>query len=66
MQVILNGKEEILETIQSLSEFLLRKGFNPETVIVEYNGEIVKKHEWLEVFLQDHDRLEVLKFVGGG
>ena len=66
MQVILNGNQENLDKTMSLCDFLLLKGLNAETIIVEYNGKIVKKNEWPDVVLQDHDRLEILKFVGGG
>jgi len=66
LQVILNDKEEVVETKMNLLNFLLKRGLNPETIIVEYNGKIVKKTEWLDILLQDQDRLEVLKFVGGG
>jgi len=66
LQVALNGKEEVVEAQMSLLDFLLRKGLNPETIIVEHNEKIVKKDEWCYIFLQDKDRLEVLNFVGGG
>jgi len=66
LQVALNGKEEVVEAQMSLLNFLLGKGLNPETIIVEHNEKIVKKDEWCSVFLQDKDRLEVLNFVGGG
>ena len=66
MQVVLNGNQEILEKTMGLSEYLRIKALNPETIIVEYNGKIIKKDEWVSVVLQDNDRLEVLKFVGGG
>lgn len=66
MHVVLNSKEEIVKAELSLLDFLLAKGLNPDTIIVEYNGEIVKKDTWSSVLLQDKDRLEVLKFVGGG
>ena len=66
LQVVLNGNQEVLENTLCLLEFLERKGLNPETIIVEYNGEIVKKQEWSHIFLQDKDCLEVLNFVGGG
>jgi len=66
VQIVLNSKEEIVEKTISLLDFLQTKGLNPETVIVEYNGTILKKDEWNSVILQNNDRLEVLKFVGGG
>lgn len=66
MQVVLNGKKEEVEQTIGLLEFLQVKGLNPETIIVEYNGNIMKKDQWLHVVLQDNDCLEVLNFVGGG
>jgi len=63
---MLNGNlEKIAEEIK-LSTFLLSKGLNIDTIIVEYQGKIVKKEEWATITLQDKDCLEVLKFVGGG
>ena len=66
LQILLNSEKEILEKQITISEFLLAKGLNPETIIVEYNGKILKKQEWSEIELQDQDQLEVLNFVGGG
>lgn len=66
MQILLNSEKEMLEKQSTISEFLLAKGLNPETIIVEYNGKILKKQEWSDIELQDQDQLEVLNFVGGG
>lgn len=66
MEVMLNGNLEKLEKEMNLSTFLLSKGLNLDTIIVEYQGNIVKKQEWAKITLQDKDCLEVLKFVGGG
>lgn len=66
MEVVLNGNTEKLAKEMNLSEFLLSKGLNPDTIIVEYNENIVKKQEWTKIILQNKDGIEVLKFVGGG
>ena len=66
MQLVLNGNEEIIERQMNLVEFLQAKGMDFTTIIVEYNGEIIKQQVWESVMLQNNDRLEVLKFVGGG
>lgn len=66
LQLVLNGNEEILERQMNLSEFLQAKEMDFATIIVEYNGEIIKQQVWESVMLQNNDRLEVLKFVGGG
>lgn len=66
MQVMLNGKEEVLTVEMNVAEFLQGKGMNPKMIIVEYNGKIIKEQIWEGVILQNNDRLEVLNFVGGG
>ncbi len=66
MEVVLNGTVANVDQEMNLWEFLLSKELNLETIIVELNEVIVKKQEWKTIILQDKDRLEVLKFVGGG
>lgn len=66
LQVILNGNLELLEKQINLGQFLQDKGMERTAIIVEYNGEIIKEQTWNSVLLQDDDRLEILKFVGGG
>ena len=66
VQVMLNGKEEIVEIEMNVTRFLQSKGMDFTTIIVEYNGEIIKQQTWESVMLKNNDRLEVLKFVGGG
>ncbi len=66
MKVILNGKEEIIEEGVTLACLIAMKGLNPDTVIVEYNLDLIKKEEWEAIPLKQNDRLEILRFVGGG
>ncbi|MFW6279303.1 MAG: sulfur carrier protein ThiS [Bacillota bacterium] len=66
MQITVNGKQEKLVKEISINEFLEKKDQDPKTVVVEYNGKIVKREKWSEILLQENDKLEILKFVGGG
>jgi sulfur carrier protein len=66
VEVVLNGTVANVDKEMNLWEFLLSKELDLETIIVEHNEVIVKKQEWKTIILQDQDRLEVLKFVGGG
>lgn len=66
MTVTVNGKQETLEKEMSILEFIRHKGIHPDSVVVEYNYDIVKKEEWSRIPLKENDNLEVLKFVGGG
>jgi len=43
-----------------------RLGFAPEKIAVELNLEIVPRSAYAEVALKPGDRLEIVRFVGGG
>lgn len=66
MQV--NGKELLVTELSNPSLFSLLEtlGLKPETVAVQKNGEILKRNTWGEILLEESDRIEILKFVGGG
>ena len=68
MKVQINGEQETLEEENDISilDFLEMKGQDPQKVVIEYNGEIVKQKKWSEINLNEKDQLEILKFVGGG
>ncbi len=66
VEVIVNGSPMLVEQGVTISQLLLLKGLNPDSVIVECNGEIIKKNNYFQVVLQDKDCLEVMNFVGGG
>lgn len=66
MKIMVNGKQEVLKDSISIGEYIMQKGLNPDTVVVEHNYNIIQKEEWSNVFLKENDVLEVLRFVGGG
>lgn len=65
MEILINGKNVQAEE-RSLSALIARRGFQPERVVVEYNGEIIARAHWEETILKPGDRLEIVTFVGGG
>lgn len=66
MNLILNGEEIDVENGLNVLELLKVKGIQPEKVIVELNHKILKTEELKKTLLKENDRLEVLRFVGGG
>jgi len=66
MEISVNGKPVTIEGMMSLTQFVQSRGFKPQTVVVEYNDEIVKMQMWEGIVLKPHDRLEIVTFVGGG
>ncbi len=66
MTIILNGEQhETPEgaTIQALLETI---GIAPGQVAVEVNGRVAGRADFARALLRDHDRVEVVHFVGGG
>lgn len=50
----------------SLEELLIREGYTLEKIVVELNGEIMRKPQYNQTNIKDGDSLEVISFVGGG
>ena len=66
MRIILNGQEEELAGEMTIGQLIEAKGINGTNIIVEHNYELVTNQRWPEVLLQEKDRLEILRLVGGG
>ncbi|MBM4272650.1 MAG: sulfur carrier protein ThiS [Deltaproteobacteria bacterium] len=66
MKIFVNGKDEVAEDGTTVADLIAVKGFNPKTIIIEYNYELVPSESWNGILLKEDDRLEILRFVGGG
>ena len=66
MRFIVNG--EVLEESHSgtILELLDELNIKKDQVAVEVNLSIIKKDAYATFKLQDGDRVEIVKFVGGG
>ena len=52
--------------IQFLLFFLKSLDLDPDTVVVECNGEIIARTHYESHLLTDGAKLELIRFVGGG
>ncbi len=66
MELMVNGKKEILVDSITIKDFLNIKNMDPEKVVVELNMDIIDRKALDHVMLKENDALEVLRFVGGG
>lgn len=66
MHLFINGKEEVLPMEMTLAELIKQKRLNPKTILVEYNGTLIRAEHWEQTNLKQRDRIEILRFVGGG
>ena len=67
--MLVNGEEICLASlsqVQNVRELVLHFQMQPEIVAVDINGEIPKRQEWEKILLKEEDKIEIIRFVGGG
>lgn len=66
IQVTVNGEQRELPAGLSVEEFLVSLDLHPRLVVVERNGEILKREAYATTMVEVGDSLELVHFVGGG
>ena len=61
-----NGKQVELERATPLLAYLDQLGVNSRAVAVEHNGTILERAAYYAVTLNQDDRVEIVRMVGGG
>ena len=65
MKIFINGKQRNTDTTTLLG--LLREmEINPQLVMVEVNEEIIDRGRYDRLTLGENDRIELIRFIGGG
>ncbi len=66
MKIYLNGEEKTLSSDDTIGTLLQQLQLEPHSFVVELNGNIPEKERYPSIQLKDGDRLELIRFVGGG
>ncbi|MBI1992014.1 MAG: sulfur carrier protein ThiS [Candidatus Omnitrophica bacterium] len=66
MDVTINGETRTVPEGTTVSQLLETLGVMPERVVVEVNLTILKRAEYPPTILREGDRVEIVRFVGGG
>ncbi len=66
MKIIINGQEKQLLNPINLAQLIKNSCQDPNHVIAEVNGKIVKAETWKSFSLKNNDSIELVTFVGGG
>ena len=61
----INGKYEEINDV-NLLDYLIKNKYRVDRVIVDLNGDIVKKVDFEKINIQNTDKIEIVCFVGGG
>ena len=66
MQVTVNGESIELAEGLSVGALLAQYKLKPEGVVVELNLDVPAKAKYGELWLKAGDKVEIVKFMGGG
>ncbi|MCF6291047.1 MAG: sulfur carrier protein ThiS [Desulfobacterales bacterium] len=66
MNIIVNGKQKEIAPATILISLVRELELDPEAIVAEHNGRIVRRDEYDSLALAENDILELIRFVGGG
>lgn len=66
MRVRINGEVEEIPDNLSVEDVLTSRKLLKGAVVIELNGEIVKRDKWASLRLNPDDNLELIRMIGGG
>ena len=66
MNITCNGETKEITPNTTLESFIRDLDLNPDTVVAECDGRIIKRDEYETLVLREGNVLELIRFVGGG
>jgi thiamine biosynthesis protein ThiS len=66
VKISLNGEERELATGTTVAALVDELGLTRRRIAVEVNRNVVERGSWPTTLIGEHDRVEVVQFVGGG
>jgi sulfur carrier protein len=66
MKITCNGEIKEITPDTTLVSFIRDMNLNPDTVVAECDGNIIKRDEYDSQILSEGNVLELIRFVGGG
>ncbi|MBN2145593.1 MAG: sulfur carrier protein ThiS [Candidatus Aureabacteria bacterium] len=66
MQIVINGEKTEVEEGTPVSSLLERYHLDPSFIVTEVNSIILAKEQYGSSQLKEGDRVELIRFMGGG
>ncbi len=66
MQIWINGEQKEIKEGETIQDLLMELDCDAATVVVEMDGTIVARDAFAATVLNVGNRLEIVRFVGGG
>lgn len=61
----INGKYEEINNI-NLLDYLTKNKYRTDRIVVDFNGNIIKKEDFEKINIKNTDKIEIVCFVSGG
>jgi len=65
MRIIINGIESEFTENLTVYDIVVQNKL-PGNIIIEHNGDIIRKEFWEKVLVNPGDKLELIHIIGGG
>lgn len=62
---VINGKHEDINNV-NLLDYLIKNKYRIDRIVVDYNGNIIKRIDFERINIKNTDEIEIVCFVGGG
>lgn len=66
MEIVLNGAAYQLDEAKSVTGLVADLHLTDKAIAVAVNRHVIARHKWDECHLQMHDRVDVVRAIGGG
>ena len=66
MKITVNDDKKEIPNNQKLTSFLDTLKIDLSAIVIEYNNDILNTDDWSKIILQENDRINLIRFVGGG
>lgn len=66
MQISINGEHQNIADNITITQLLEQLEVEDKIIAISLNANVVKKDTWTQVYLKEHDKLELLQFMSGG
>lgn len=66
MHITCNGKQQLIDNSTTLYDLLRELNLAPDTIVAEINNKIIDRDQYDTMRLTEDDKVELIRFVGGG
>lgn len=66
IEIFINGERRSLPSVQTISDVAIALGLVPSMILIEHNGNALRRCEWASTAVMVNDRLEILQVAAGG